>query len=124
MPEISPLYHGTDYKNHIRWYPPHHFIFYPLILLFIAGSVFGYMHKIDIPALWIGIIILLVLIGALSFMMRQHYALVCQNRIVRLELRLRYFILSGKRLEEVENVYPLNNFLHSGLLPMINFAVT
>lgn len=35
-------------------------------------------------------------------MMRQHYALTCQNRIVRLEMRLRYYQLSGKRLEDIE----------------------
>ena len=35
-------------------------------------------------------------------MMRQHYALINQNRTVRLELRLRYFILTQKRFEEVE----------------------
>lgn len=38
----------------------------------------------------------------LSFMMRQHYALGLQNRLVRLEMRLRYFELSGKRFEPVE----------------------
>jgi hypothetical protein len=35
-------------------------------------------------------------------MLRQHYAITLQNRIVRLELRYRYFTLTGKRLEEFE----------------------
>lgn len=35
-------------------------------------------------------------------MLRQHYALILQNRIVRLELRYRYFTLTSKRLEEFE----------------------
>lgn len=35
-------------------------------------------------------------------MLRQHYALTLQNRIVRLEMRYRYFSLTGKRLEEFE----------------------
>ena len=35
-------------------------------------------------------------------MMRQHYALLPQNRIIRLEMRLRYFQLYGKRFEPVE----------------------
>jgi len=39
----------------------------------------------------------------LSFMTRQHYALTCQNRIVRLELRLRYYQLTNQRLEIIEN---------------------
>jgi hypothetical protein len=36
-------------------------------------------------------------------MLRQHYALTLQNRIVRLELRYRYFTLTGKRFEEFEH---------------------
>jgi len=39
----------------------------------------------------------------LSFMLRQHYALGNQNRIVRLEMRLRYYQLTHTRLEEYEN---------------------
>ena len=38
----------------------------------------------------------------LSYMMRQHYALTTQNRIVRMELRLRYYQLTQQRLEPVE----------------------
>nr|WP_255416485.1 MULTISPECIES: DUF6526 family protein [unclassified Flavobacterium] len=33
-------------------------------------------------------------------MLRQHYALILQNRIVYLELRYRYFSLTGKTLED------------------------
>ena len=36
-------------------------------------------------------------------MLRQHYALTLQDRIVRLELRYRYFALTGERLELFEN---------------------
>lgn len=43
-----------------------------------------------------------MLIAWLSFMMRQHYSLVPQNRIIRLEMRLRYLQLYGKRFEPVE----------------------
>lgn len=47
--------------------------------------------------------LLTVVTGWLSFMMRQHYALTSQNRIVRLELRLRYYQLTQQRLESIEN---------------------
>lgn len=87
-------------KNHIRYYVPHHFIFYPIIII-TASITMYYSYKL--ASLEWGIISLLVLlIGALSFMIRQHYALTNQNRIVRLEMRLRYFILTGKRFEECE----------------------
>jgi hypothetical protein len=44
----------------------------------------------------------------LSFMLRQHYALLLQNRIVRLEMRVRYFQMSGKRFEPVEQKLNFN----------------
>ena len=87
-------------KNHIRFYKPHHFIYYPLIGLGISLGLYQYFHSTDI--IWIFITSIFFLIGALSFMMRQHYALTNQNRIVRLEMRLRYFILTGKRFENLE----------------------
>jgi hypothetical protein len=36
-------------------------------------------------------------------MLRQHYALTLQNRIVKLELRYRYLSLTGERLELIED---------------------
>jgi predicted secreted Zn-dependent protease len=36
-------------------------------------------------------------------MLRQHYTLTLQNRIVRLELRYRYFSITGKKLEDFEH---------------------
>ena len=35
-------------------------------------------------------------------MLRQHYALGNQNRIIRLELRFRYYQITGKRIEPLE----------------------
>jgi hypothetical protein len=35
-------------------------------------------------------------------MMRQHYALTVQNRVVRLEMRLRYSQLTNQRFEPIE----------------------
>lgn len=53
--------------------------------------------------IWAVIAALCTCVIWLSFMMRQHYALSNQNRIVLLEMRVRYFILTGKRFEEKEN---------------------
>lgn len=39
-------------------------------------------------------------------MTRQHYALGLQDRLVRQELRLRYYILTGRRLEDIEKQLP------------------
>ena len=41
-------------------------------------------------------------------MLRQHYALGNQNRIVRLEMRLRYYLLTQKRFEPLEEQLSFN----------------
>ena len=42
------------------------------------------------------------MVGWLSFMLRQHYGKTLQDRLVILELRYRYFALTGERLEPLE----------------------
>jgi cytoplasmic iron level regulating protein YaaA (DUF328/UPF0246 family) len=91
-----------DYQNHAKYYEPHHFIFYPIVL---AGLVYSGLNISKFPEHsieWIIISLLFLLLGWLSFMMRQHYALGLQNRVIRMELRLRYYQLTSRRLEPLE----------------------
>ena len=92
-----------DYKNYIRYYTPHHFVFYPVLLVLIIVSTCLAFRQPDHAYEWTAITILFVMLGWLSFMLRQHYALNNQNRIVRLELRLRYYQLTQQRLEPIES---------------------
>ena len=92
-----------SYKNHIRFYPPHHFIFYPIVFS-AAGLCLYYRNTIPTQSLiWTCFAGTFFLVAWLSYLMRQHYALANQNRIVRLEMRLRYFILTQKGMEPIEN---------------------
>ncbi len=94
---------NQSYKNHAKYYYPHHFIFYPLILIATIASticIFKFVHhRLE----WIAITVLFVFITWLAFMMRQHYALGNQNRIVRLEFRLRYYLLTKQNFEKFED---------------------
>jgi hypothetical protein len=92
-----------NYENHVRYYPPHHFVFYPILLILLGISVYYTFKSDEQSLLWLFITLLLVLITWLSLMLRQHYALGNQNRIVRLEMRFRYYLLTNQRLETVEN---------------------
>ena len=92
-----------NYNNHIRYYPPHHFYFYSIILAATAWSGWHISRAPEHRDEWIAITLIIFLIGWLSFMLRQHYALTNQNRIVRLEVRLRYYQLAGKRFEDIEH---------------------
>lgn len=87
-----------SYKNYLRFYTPHHFVFYPVTAALLAFSVYE-SFTADEKKLWMFISLCLILLIWLSYMMRQHYALTLQDRIIRLEVRYRYFTLTGKRLE-------------------------
>jgi len=105
-----------DYKNHSKFYYPHHFIFYPVVLSLLVYSVKHAYDNPDRSAEWFAFAAVFFLLGWLSFMMRQHYALNNQNRIVRLEMRLRYYQLTQKRLETIESK------LSFGQLAALRFA--
>jgi len=104
------------YKNHAKYYPAHHFIFYPLILVAIGISTYYYFKYPHMHAVWAGLAGAFIFITWLSFMVRQHYALGNQDRIVRLEMRLRYYILTQQRFE------PLEEKLSFGQIAALRFA--
>lgn len=94
---------NQNYKNHIRFYPAHHFVFYPVTLILLVISIYFAFKFEEQRMIWIFMSILIALIIWVAFMLRQHYALILQNRIIRLELRYRYFTLTGERLELIED---------------------
>lgn len=91
-----------SYKNHIRFYPPHHFVYYPIVLAFIIVSIYFAATTPD-TLIWSFIAACFGVLFCLAFMIRQHYALTLQNRVVRLEMRYRYFALTNKRYEIIES---------------------
>lgn len=105
-----------DYKNHIRFYPPHHFIFYPVVMILLGSSIYYTINDLANQKIWMFISVLIFVIAWLAFMVRQHYALVLQNRIVRTELRYRYFVITGTRFE------PMERLLEDGQLFALRFA--
>ncbi|OIQ22116.1 MAG: hypothetical protein BM557_01705 [Flavobacterium sp. MedPE-SWcel] len=92
-----------NYKNHIRFYPPHHFVFYPFMLALLAGTIFYASKSEEYKLIWVFMAMFAVAIIWLAFMLRQHYALTLQNRIIVQEVHYRYFVVTGKRLELLED---------------------
>ena len=90
-----------SYKNHRRYYIPHHFIYHPVMLVLIIWSVYQACEQPEYRSLWLFGTALAVMLSWLSVMLRQHYALGVQDRVVRLEMRLRYYQLTNQRLEVV-----------------------
>ncbi|MCR4031491.1 MULTISPECIES: DUF6526 family protein [Flavobacterium] len=116
------------YYNHIRFYKPHHFIYYPVLILFLIGSIYFAITTED-HLIWTFIGVVFVFLFALAFMLRQHYALTLQNRIVRLEMRYRYFTLTGKRFEDFEykltddQIFALRFAPDNELIPLVEDAL-
>ncbi|NBL66025.1 hypothetical protein GV828_12525 [Flavobacterium sp. NST-5] len=87
--------------NHIRFYKPHHFVFYPLTLsLLIIAIYFAFSSNENI--VWTFIATSIFLVIWVSYMLRQHYALTLQDRLIFLEIRYRYFVITGNRFEKFE----------------------
>jgi len=91
-----------NYKHHKRYYFLHHFIFLPLMMLLIGVAVRNAIHDDAHQLEWLLFGVSSFCILFLAVMLRQHYALGNQDRIVRLEFRLRYFELTGERSQSVE----------------------
>lgn len=91
-----------NYNNHIRYYPAHHYIFYPVAGFFLVAAITLIFCDSEHALIWAFISLALLATILLSLMLRQHYALINQNRTVRLELRFRYYVLTHQRFEAVE----------------------
>lgn len=91
-----------NYKNHRKYYPPHHFIFLPLLFFLEIFGIYKVFKDSEHELLWILFSVLIFMILYLAIMVRQHYALGLQNRLVRLEFKQRYFELFNKGSGEVE----------------------
>lgn len=91
-----------NYQNHRKFYPPHHFIYLPLLLALQIYGIYKSLQNDENQLVWILFSVVIFLLLYLSIMVRQHYALGLQNRLVRLEFKQRYFEMYGKRSDEIE----------------------
>ena len=84
---------SQSYKNHARWDPPFHFFVLPMLLLNFAFSIYSTIHHWpNDPRLhiwWIVMAIVLFMMAGLG----RGAALRAQDRIIRLEERLRLHAL-------------------------------
>ena len=90
-----------NYSNHKRYYIPHHFIFLPILAGLQTLGVWKYFNDKENTLIWLLFSVIIFLIIYLTVMVRQHYALENQNRIIRLEFQQRYFEIFGERSDKV-----------------------
>ena len=90
-----------NYSNHKRYYVPHHFIFLPILAGLQTLGVWKYFNDKENTLIWLLFSVIIFLIIYLTVMVRQHYALENQNRIIRLAFQQRYFEIFGERSDQV-----------------------
>lgn len=100
-----------NYTNHKRYYTAHHFIFYPVALILFIISIYKALKNNESSLHWWMFAAIIGLITSLAYMLRQHYAMGNQNRIIRLEVRFRYYRLTHKNFEEIEKQLSLAQIL-------------
>ena len=105
-----------NYSNHRKYYPPHHFVLLPLLMILLIIGVVKPFNDAANQLSWILFSIVVFLLLYLAVMLRQHYALGNQNRIIRLEFKQRYFEIFGKRSDEIEEK------LNFGQIAALRFA--
>lgn len=88
-----------QFSNHARMHPLYHYVTAPLVLVGLIGSIVNLVNSepnnFYSASLVVLIFIILLFIGA----MLRTYALKAQDRAIRAEESLRYFILSGKAID-------------------------
>lgn len=106
---------ATPTKNTTMYYPWHHFVLLPLAFLMAGYAITRYTKVAgdddQTARLWFTVAALAVIGLGVLLMLRQHYALVLQDRICRLEVRQRYFEVSGQRFAELEKQLSLSQIL-------------
>ncbi len=91
-----------NYANHKKYYAPHHFILLPLLGVLLTYGITQIFSDTSNILVWKLFSIVVFCILYLAIMLRQHYALGNQDRIIRLEFRLRYFELYSQSALETE----------------------
>ncbi len=102
-------------KNPPMFFAPHHFVLLPAALIMAGYTVLRYTKVAgdddQLARLWFSVAVLAIIGLGVTVMLRQHYALKLQDRICRLEVRQRYFEVSGRRFAELESQLTLGQII-------------
>jgi hypothetical protein len=86
---------NQNYSNHTRWVPPFHFFAMPVLLLNVGWQIY---HVVKVQSGDTIISLLLALALVVIALSGRLFALKVQDRLIRLEMRLRLMSLLGQDL--------------------------
>ena len=104
---------GQHYKNHSRYVPLWHFITSAAIIAVFIGSIVNLYKSSGENVYSASLIVVIALILGSIFWYARSFALRAQDRAIRAEESLRYYILTGK---------PLDSRLRMGQIIALRFA--
>lgn len=85
-----------NFSNHSKWVLGYHLLTFLAILLLIVGSIRGLMKSSEDNLYSASLLVLVSFILLFMFYFLRAFALKAQDRAIRAEEKLRYFILTGK----------------------------
>jgi len=77
---------GQNFKNHARFDPPYHFF---LAIVLVANLIVSIVHLVHHPRFYPAWLVLLSLAALVALFRMRQYPLKVQDRVIRLEERLR-----------------------------------
>lgn len=89
-----------NYSNHAHVVPLYHYLTFFALLVLIAGAIKIVFTDNNKTQLFPWLFLLLVLVTLSIGLFSRFFALKAQDRAIRAEENLRYFILTGKRLNQ------------------------
>jgi hypothetical protein len=96
-----------EYSNHRQWVPLYHLLTFAAMVALLIGSILYLLMNKDgsctLPSL---LVIMVLTLISVSFHCRS-FALKAQDRAIRAEENLRYFILTGNRLNQDLTLYQI-----------------
>jgi hypothetical protein len=120
-----------NFKNHSRYYPIHHFVITPLTLIYLGWTFVNLVQSFK-SSEGVGLQVY-HLIGAIILfllpLLARVYSLKNQNRIIRMEMRQRYFELTGHSFKDKEKRLRLSQIIalrfasDEELLPLMEKAI-
>lgn len=89
-------------NNHTRFQPLQHFVWLPLSFVLLLSTVIYIVFSIVKGTFSIALLILLgvVILAVIPGMLARIYALTLQDRLIRTEEQLRFYMLTNKRIDD------------------------
>jgi hypothetical protein len=99
---------NQTYENHVRWHPPFHFVLTPILLINLIYAIVRLVQDFNIDR--VEFLILAIGLVVLGLLARTN-ALKAQDRVIRLEERLRYSEVLPRELADKTHDLPTSQII-------------